>query len=63
MEMIGLDNMQTRLERVQEAEKQTGKWALESLVIQMFLIPIINHGMNYLLNKLGAHCEQYVSCN
>ena len=46
METIGLENMQTRLERVQEAEKQTEKWAHESVVIQMFLIPIINHGIN-----------------
>lgn len=46
METVGLENMQTRLERVQEAEKQTGKWAHESVVIQMFLIPIINHGIN-----------------
>ena len=46
MEAIGLENMQTRLERVQEAEKQTGKWANENVVIQMFLIPIINHGIN-----------------
>ena len=46
METIGVENMQTRLERVQEAEKQTGKWAHERVVSQMFLIPIINHGIH-----------------
>ena len=63
METIGLENMQKRLERDQEAEKQTGKWAYERVVIQMFLSPIITHGIHYLLHKRGAHCEQYVTCN
>ena len=44
MEAMALANMQTRLKGLQEVEKQTKKYVLESIVFQSFLNPIINHG-------------------
>ena len=46
LEAMGLQNKKTRLECVQEGGKQTEKCFHESVVIQVFLNPIIRRGMN-----------------